>query len=455
MTKPTGRPAKQSRRDSVAASSKNRWPNQVHLWGKHNAEWRECEVLESRCTQATALLEDESKREYLYYVHYVDFNRRMDAWLPSVELSESHPEDASREFAFKLDASKNKGVIEFVEEEYGDDAMSQDDILAHEKLTKIKNVSNIQLGKGRASTWYFTPIPGLCSPNQEVVECLYFCEFCLDYFLTDKEVKRHEAKCVPKHPPGDEIYRDPDSRLAFFEVDGARSVVYCQNLAYLAKCFLDHKSLIYDTDVFFFYVLCEIDAMDPSVYHMVGYFSKEKYSEVGYNLACILTLPQYQKRGFGTCLISFSYELSKKEEKVGSPEKPLSDLGQLGYRSYWSNVLLDVLKSKAQENSNTAYSISILDLSLITAIKAEDIVSTLDYWKILKQHPDTNEVYLDSSPAVIEACLGKLGDSHRRAPKIRPELLFWAPYRERVLRQKDPWLMRSKLRQFNKDFVES
>ena len=34
---------------------------------------------------------------------------------------------------------------------------------------------------------------------------------------------------------------------------------------------------------------------------------------------------------YGKFLISFSYALSKKEGKVGSPEKPLSDLGKLRY----------------------------------------------------------------------------------------------------------------------------
>ena len=36
--------------------------------------------------------------------------------------------------------------------------------------------------------------------------------------------------------------------------------------------------------------------------------------------------------------------LPQSEAMVGSPEKPLSDLGKLSYRSYWTWVLLDILK---------------------------------------------------------------------------------------------------------------
>ena len=75
-----------------------------------------------------------------------------------------------------------------------------------------------------------------------------------------------------------------------------------QSLSYLAKMFLDHKTLYYDVDVFFFYVMTKQDAHG---YHIVGYFSKEKYSEVGYNLACILTLPCHQRAGYGRFLIQF------------------------------------------------------------------------------------------------------------------------------------------------------
>ena len=46
---------------------------------------------------------------------------------------------------------------------------------------------------------------------------------------------------------------------------------YAQNLCLIAKLFLDHKTLYYDTDPFLFYVMTEYDQYG---FHMVGYFSK-------------------------------------------------------------------------------------------------------------------------------------------------------------------------------------
>ena len=174
---------------------------------------------------------------------------------------------------------------------------------------------------------------------------------------------------------GKEIYREEG--LSMFEVDGRDNKIYCQNLCLLSKLFLDHKTLYYDVDPFLFYILCEVDTAGC---HIVGYFSKEKQSQENYNLACILTFPPYQRKGYGKFLISLSYELTKRECTTGSPEKPLSDLGKISYRSYWAYVILQVLE-KHFEN------ISVNDIARMTGVKTEDILSTLHslslikYWK--------------------------------------------------------------------------
>lgn len=101
--------------------------------------------------------------------------------------------------------------------------------------------------------------------------------------------------------------------------------------------------------------------------HIIGYFSKEKESTENYNVACILTLPQHQRHGYGKLLIDFSYELSKKEGKLGSPEKPLSDLGLLSYRSYWSEKIVELLLTTTEED------LSIDDIAQKTSITHADV----------------------------------------------------------------------------------
>lgn len=128
---------------------------------------------------------------------------------------------------------------------------------------------------------------------------------------------------------------------------------------------------------------------------------QEKYSDLGYNLACILTFPCVQRRGFGRFLIEFSYALSKKEEKFGSPEKPLSDLGALGYKSYWSATLVRVLRDKVLPNlTQFPTHITIADLTCLTSIQPEDVIATLVSLNLLIASPGNSQSHTTGEPSV-------------------------------------------------------
>ncbi|XP_023331728.1 histone acetyltransferase Tip60 isoform X2 [Eurytemora carolleeae] len=280
-------------------------------------------------------------------------------------------------------------------------------------ITRMKNVELIELGRHRIKPWYFSPYP----IELVTLPCIYICEFCLKFVKSRICLERHLAKCNLKHPPGNEIYRK--GSISFFEIDGRKNKIYAQNLCLLAKLFLDHKTLYYDTDPFLFYVMCECDSKGC---HIVGYFSKEKESSEDYNVACILVLPPYQRKSYGKLLIEFSYELSKFEGKTGSPEKPLSDLGLLSYRSYWTHaILLVILGTKGSEEGEPPQ-ITINEICEQTSIKKEDVISTLQSMNLINYYKGQYII-----------CLQKdLLDKHqkemnKRAQKIDSRCLHWTP----------------------------
>lgn len=277
-------------------------------------------------------------------------------------------------------------------------------------------IKKIEIGRYEIITWYSAPYP----EEYARLPKIYLCEFCLKYMKTTTILQRHMAKCIWRHPPGDEIYRK-DS-ISVFEVDGKKNKVFCQNLCLLAKLFLDHKTLYFDVEPFLFYVMTD---NDQTGCHIVGYFSKEKNSFLNYNVSCLLTLPQYMRKGFGKMLIDFSYLLSKRESKVGSPERPLSDLGLLSYRSYWKDVILGYLhKYKDSE-------VCIKDMSQETAINAVDLVGSLQelgmlkYWKgkhLVLKRQDLIDDYLEKEAQKASAGLSKV---------IDPSSLKWIPPAQR------------------------
>ncbi|KAK9738897.1 MYST family zinc finger domain [Popillia japonica] len=325
--------------------------------------------------------------------------------------------EASEDVKPHIDKNREPDLSNFVSD-YDLKLFRDAQAIASEKIEEelktqpnTKGTKYIEMGKFEMEVWYQSPYP----EDYARLPKLYICEYCLRYMKSRTILQRHVHKCVWRHPPGEEVYRK--DKISVWEVDGKRYKCYCQNLCLLAKFFLDHKTLYYDVEPFLFYVMTLVDNEGC---HTVGYFSKEKNSFLNYNVSCILTLPPYQRQGYGRLLIDFSYLLTRVEGKIGSPEKPLSDLGLISYRSYWKDVLLNYLCKTAGTQ------LSVKDISQEMAIHSYDIVSTLQalgmmkYWKgkhIILRKKDVLDEYVERVK--------------RRGPLLKevdPTCLRWTPF---------------------------
>lgn len=393
------------------------------------------------------------KGRKVFYVHYDEFNKRLDEWIELDRIDFTRPvtfpkpdtPKKEKQPTKKQATSKNKKKKKDIKEQsatpatpssvppQGDDVMDLDNLNVQglrteeisredeiEKLrtggsmtqssgevARVRNLSKVIMGNHEIEPWYFSPYPVELTEE----DVIYIDDFTLQFFGSKKQFERFRSKCTLRHPPGNEIYRD--DYVSFFEIDGRKQRTWCRNVCLFSKLFLDHKTLYYDVDPFLFYCMTR---RDEQGHHLVGYFSKEKESAEGYNLACILTLPQYQRMGYGRLLIEFSYELSKKEGKVGSPEKPLSDLGLLSYRAYWADTIIKLLMENDSDH------ITIDEISSRTSMTTTDILHTAQTLSMLKYFKGQHVIYLSQE---VEAQYLKTEKKKRRS--INPELLIWKP----------------------------
>lgn len=278
-------------------------------------------------------------------------------------------------------------------------------------------IERIEFGGWEIDTWYAAPYPEEYSRNS----VLYICEFCLKYMNSDYVAWRHKLKCPAKHPPGDEIYRH--GSISFFEVDGRKNPVYCQNLCLLAKLFLGSKTLYYDVEPFLFYVLCEYDDLG---YHFVGYFSKEKRASSQNNVSCILTLPIHQRKGYGNLLIDFSYLLTRVEEKTGSPEKPLSDMGLVSYRNYWRLIISRYLINALPDDKSQKKGLSIRKISDDTGMVPDDVISALEGLRCLVRDHVSGLYAFRIDLAYCRQYVEKW--EAKNYVSLNPRVLTWTPY---------------------------
>ncbi|OAY79946.1 putative MYST-like histone acetyltransferase 1 [Ananas comosus] len=295
---------------------------------------------------------------------------------------------------------------------YGGDMSEMREILGHEEfdiaslqqlreIIRLKHIAKIGLGTHEIDTSLHSPF---LDDNDN--SKLYFCEFCLDFKEQKGHLERHMESCHLRHPPGTEIYQS--GNLSVFEVDGKEEEVYTGKLCILAKLFLSSKASKPEVEHFLFYILCEYDDQG---YHMVAYFSKVKNVEQKYNLSCILTFPPFQRKGY-------AYEFSRREGKARGPERPLSKLGQLSYKLYWTRVLVNILQEKE--------TVSIKELSDSTGIAAGDILDTLEDLDLIKYKKGM--LVICTNPNILNRHLRPAGV---RGVEFDASKLIWTPYHMR------------------------
>ncbi|KAI9592531.1 acyl-CoA N-acyltransferase [Syncephalis fuscata] len=282
------------------------------------------------------------------------------------------------------------------------------------KDRELHGVQAIQLGDRLIKTTYSAPYP----EEYARFPLLYLCEYCLKYMKSPFTAERHKVKCALKHPPGDEIYRD--GPISIFEVDGRKNKIYCQNLCLLAKMFLDHKTLYYDVEPFLFYVLTEVTSNGC---RFLGYFSKEKRSGNDYNLSCIVVLPTQRRMGYGRFLIDFSYLLSRKEGRPGTPEKPLSELGRLSYEAYWRDAIFKALLELHEDR------VSVDELSVLTGMIQDDAIATLKAHGMLQNKREANGGnWAIADKVKLSNYRSHSVSSSSTKLKVRSDLLRWSPF---------------------------
>lgn len=362
-----------------------------------------CKELEREANAEVIQIHTENQKAY---VHFINEDKRMDEWVDIVSLRP--PIDDSKEAKGHILPRSDRNFLEISDYSDEQDTDQRDFEEAHYNVTKLRTIDTITYGKNLIKTWYYSPYP----PKYQMPH-LFICDHCYQYFISKEQYLRHCSTEKLKAAPGREIYRK--GGISIYEMKGNEQKFSCQCLNLLGKLFIDHKALYYDTERFVYYVLCEAGSIS---YHTAAFFSKEIDSDVNNTLACIVTFPPFQKKGYGNLLISLSYELAKRANRPGSPERPLSDLGRVAFYQYWKDTIVDLLSSHPKGVDTICDIVGKTGMwfnDIIVILKDISCVSIIKGYYVLS----INKESLDKAAAQLKAS--------KPRKRIDPKFLYWSP----------------------------
>lgn len=350
------------------------------------------------------------------YVHFVNQDNRLDRWVPVSELSRASASSPSGNDGTPNNngggSNQTRKITRAMKRQHDEENPSHDVDLAIDtrlgfglgskqpvrRPSAVRKISKLVFGDHCVPCWYNSPLP----KQLEQHDVLYTCGMCLKFESSTVRYEQHRFHCPVREPPGGLIYHQTKCKangfrtVRVYEMDGQLNYRFCTRLARISKLFLEHKSVCYDICPFDFFVI----TLDGEI---AGYFSKEKaIIKSKFNLACILTFPQHQRKGVGRFLIDFSYQLSRREGKIGSPERPLSDLGNISYRRYWGHVVVTWLR----QNHIGVQAVPLSDIINATGICETDLIATLRCLNLT--HIFKGEYFADASTRLLDMAAMKI-----------------------------------------------
>ena len=200
--RPKGSGGKRSHSGSYRASTGNGYTVGSTHWIRHRDGFP-ClaEIIETRpITSSQNISNQKAKDGSQYYVHFCNFDKRLDEWVDedrflsaaqrdelrrqrSGELSVPAPTERTLSKELKKRYSAAQSTLHFA------DPKLEELEREHQLVTKVKNIQRIQLGLYEIDCWYFSPYPNEYSS----VDQLYICERCLKYMRYPQTLLKHQV----------------------------------------------------------------------------------------------------------------------------------------------------------------------------------------------------------------------------------------------------------------------